>query len=351
MAAGAGSDSPQTLVIDYQHAFARKDWRNCFLCYDPRLRGDFLTRMFRALGVTRDAELAAIAKKRLRIEFADPERIAIPGLRQTDHVPKELLFYEALDRRVADLPGFVDEMCRRLDAMGQATFMQLGDVREICIQGDRAIGYWSGAPSKDVEKPDSDNRIAVRFHKTGGKWYFADSSPPIPLSVAERAKLLKTEVKSLLIYLCCNAAAFDPFAEPERPQQDQPPSEKRYDALRLSLQPMDGADDPTVHVAQLTEAQAKKLIDYLAAEGYLDRAVELGKQEMPERDFSQNCYTLQISTQSLQLHEDLGWGPDMLKRLDALRSVLDGEAGQGMDAILAGLADDRKKWTAETGTK
>ena len=39
----------------------------------------------------------------------------------------------------------------------------------------------------------------------------------------------------------------------------------------------------------------------------------------------------------------------MLKRLDALRTALNGEAGQGMDAILAGLADDRKKWAAASG--
>ena len=185
MAAGAGSDSPEILATDYRHALGRKDWRNCFLCYDPRMRGDLLIRIFHALGVTRDAELAAIAKKRLRIEFADPERIAIPGLRQTDLVPKELLFYEALDRRVADLPGFVDEMCRRLDAMGQEPFMQFGDVREIRIQGDRAIGYWSSPPSKRTGKPESDNRVAVHFHKTGGKWYLAIPNPPPPLSVDE----------------------------------------------------------------------------------------------------------------------------------------------------------------------
>ena len=104
--------------------------------------------------------------------------------------------------------------------------------------------------------------------------------------------------------------------------------------------------DPTVHLAHLTEAQANKLIDYLAGEGYLGQSVELGKQDVPERDLSQNCYALQVSTRSLQLHEDLGWGPGMLKRLEGIRGALDGEAAQAMDAILAGLANDRKKWAA-----
>jgi len=38
----------------------------------------------------------------------------------------------------------------------------------------------------------------------------------------------------------------------------------------------------------------------------------------------------------------------MLKRLDGLRGALDGEAARAMDAILAGFADDRKKWAATT---
>jgi hypothetical protein len=118
------------------------------------------------------------------------------------------------------------------------------------------------------------------------------------------------------------------------------------------------SNDPNVHLARLTEAQAKKLIDYLAAEGFLQQAVELGKQEVPDRDPYEKCYTIQVSTQklhldedrgwvpALQLHEDLGWGPATLKRLDGLRRALDGEAARAMDSFLAGLADDRNKWAA-----
>jgi hypothetical protein len=151
---------------------------------------------------------------------------------------------------------------------------------------------------------------------------------------------LKAEVESLFVYLCCSTGAAIAADEPNQANTAQHPSEKRYGELRLTVRPYG--------YTRLTEAQAKKLIDYLAAEGYLGRAVELGKQEVPERDLSQNCYTLQVSTQKLQLHEDLGWGPGMLKRLDGLRGALDGEAARAMDAIMAGLADDRKKWAAAT---
>lgn len=338
-----GSETPQELIATYRHALAAEDWRKCFLCYDPKMRGDSLIRLFYTLGVSRDAELAAIVKKRLRIEFSDPERMTIPGLRRDDRVPREVLFYEAIRKRVDDLPGFVDEMCRRLDAMGQKAFSKLGDVREISIQGDNGVGYWSRSPNKSTGQPLSDNRVPVHFRKIGGKWYMAIPDPPPPLSVDDRVKLLNAEVESLFVYLCCSTAAVDPFAE-SSPSQTAQPSDKRYSELRLTVQPVYGGNVPTVHAAQLTAAQAKKLIEYLATEGFLQRAVELGKQEVPEHDLSENCYTLQVSTQKLQLHEDFGWGPAMLKRLQGLRGALDGDAARAMDAILTELAEDGKTW-------
>jgi len=45
----------------------------------------------------------------------------------------------------------------------------------------------------------------------------------------------------------------------------------------------------------------------------------------------------------LKLYEDLGWGPGLLKRLEGLRGALDEEGARAIDAILAGLADERTK--------
>jgi hypothetical protein len=350
-----GSDTPQAVVATYRHAFARKDWRTCFLCYDPKMRADFLSHMFYGVAVSRDAELDAIIKKRLSSKF---DESAVPDVRQDNRTSKELRVYEALQKQLDDLPEFVDETCRRLDALGQSAFTELGDVRDISIQGDRAVAYWKPSPVKQHGQPPADKRQPVHFRKMDGKWYMTIPDPPPPLSVSERAKQLQDDVESLWILLCCSI----PFTAPDESNNSETAqllAEKQYDQwdklrkqygeLRMGVRPfVYSSTDPALHLVRLTEAHAKKLIEYLATEGFLQQAVELGKQEVPERDLSENCYTLQVSTQNLQLHEDLGWGPGMLKRLDGLRGALDGEAARAMDAILAGFADDRKKWAATT---
>ena len=341
---GIKAETPQALVSDYNRAVTKKDWRLCFLCCDPKMQGDFLIRLFYAAGVSRDAELAAIIKRHLIHE------IPMPDSRRNSRESKELLAYETIQKQVDDLPRFVDEMCRRLDAVGQGAFTQFGEVRDITILEDKAIGYWTppvvksagavkskvGTAVDDQGQSLSNNREPIQFCKMGGKWYITITDRPPPLSVSERAKLLKAEVESLFVYLCCSTGAGGSADEPNQANTTQPLSENRYGELRLTVRPYG--------YVRLTEAQAKKLIDYLAAEGYLGQAVELGKQDVPERDLSQNCYALQVSTQSLQLHEDLGWGPGMLKRLEGLRGALDGEAAKAMDALLAKLAEDRKEW-------
>ena len=70
-----GSETPQALMATYRHALATKDWRNCFLCYDPKMRADSSVRMFYGVAVSRDAELAAIVKKRLSGKHAGIEEV------------------------------------------------------------------------------------------------------------------------------------------------------------------------------------------------------------------------------------------------------------------------------------
>jgi hypothetical protein len=345
-----GNDTPQALVATYRHALARKEWRTCFLCYDPKMRADFLSHMFYGVGVSRDAKLAEIVEKRLGNQFASTDEVAIPNVRRDSRTAKELHMYEALQRQLRDLPGFVDEICRRLDVLGQRTFPELGDVRDISIQGDGAVGYWNPSPVKQHGQPPADKRQTVHFCKIDGRWYMTIPDSPPPLSVSERAKQLQAEVDSIWVYLCCSSGAVTPAEEPGKSKTAQPLAEKQYGEVRMSVRPFvyQNSHGPTVHLVRLSRAQAKKLIEYLATEGYLQQAVELPKQEPPDRDISENCFTLQVSTQNLQLHEDLGWGPEMLKRLDGLRGVLDGDAAQAMDAILAGLDNDRKKWAEVT---
>ena len=53
-------------------------------------------------------------------------------------------------------------------------------------------------------------------------------------------------------------------------------------------------------------------------------------------------YVLAISSDKTRFEEDMGWDLNTLSRLNALRKVLDGEAGKAMDKLLARLAGHRK---------
>ena len=379
-----GADTPQALVTAYHRDLARKDWRSCFQRYDPKFRGHLLFQMFFAMGITNDLELIAIVKNRTKVEFSGSAVTSIPGLRQDDTVSDEILWYEAFEKQVDDLPGFVDEFCRRLDVMEGVVFPVFGQVGEFKIQGDQAIGYWMPPPREPIAPtmifrdgqtinddgdaalphperppdgghpdvsysptipPGSERRVPVYFRRIGGNWYFTIPDPPPALSTAERAKQLRVEVKSLWVTLSCSRVVTlsQSGVAPTYVLKEDP-----YCDLRLGVRPFAyKSARPKVQLARLTKAQAKKLIDHLTAEGYLDQAVELGKQKIPQRSLLDNCYTLQVSTQNLQLHEDLGWGPAMLKRLNGLRTALEGDAAEAMDALLAALAEDRRKWEME----
>ena len=204
-----GYDTPQALTATYRHALATKDWQSCFLCYDPKMRGDFLIRLCYAAAVTRDAELTAIIKRHWIHENITPDP------RRNDRACKELRAYEKIQKEVDDLPRFVDEMCRRLDAMGQKSCSELGDVRDISTQGDKAIGYWNRpaesigpvggsnatshkadargksvptAPNRSnvADVPDKlgqplpGDRVPVHFRKLDDKWYMTIPDPPRP---------------------------------------------------------------------------------------------------------------------------------------------------------------------------
>jgi hypothetical protein len=321
-----GNDTPQALVATFRHALAGKEWRTCFLCYDKKMRAQFLVSLIGYSAVIRDAKLDEIIDKRI----GSIHEVIIPSVQPESRAAKDLRMYEPLEKHIPDLPGFVDEMCRRIDALGKTSFSDLVGLRDISIQGDSAVGHVN--PSQPIY-----------FCKIDGKWYMTIPDPPPPLSASERAKQLQAEVDSLWVLLCCSETAI-PTKESDKAGA-QPFAEKQYGEVRMSVRPfIYSSAGPTVHLARLTRAQATKLIEYLATEGYLEQAVEPRKQEPPERDRSEkNCYSLQVSTKNLELHEDLGWGPGMLKRLDGLRGALDGEAAQAMDAILAGLADECKK--------
>jgi WD40 repeat protein len=97
--------------------------------------------------------------------------------------------------------------------------------------------------------------------------------------------------------------------------------------------------------ASLSQAQAKTVIEYLAEDGFFDRAMP-GKELKGRDDLGYVLSVMMIplppgSTPKLQqLSENLGTGDRMLRALYALRRVLDGDAARAMDELLRRV-DDR----------
>ena len=373
------AESPQALVEAYHRALGQKDCRSCFLCFDPKMRGEYLREMLFVQGMSEDLKLAAIVNKWLKSDPARPDA-TFPQVREDDRVPDGVLIYEALQKRSNDLAGFVDEFCRQNDARGRGLFPSFGEVKEIQIRGETAVGYWTppsvipigptlstpsgkgGDAIQSVAPPhappsgepaglpiaESDRREPVHFRRIEGNWYFTYPDPPPPLAPAERAKQLRAEVQSLWVTLGCSQTASIIVESQNGVPTSRVVTGKSYCEVRLGVQPfVYTSDKPDLRLVRLSPLQAKRLIDHLAAEGFLCQAVELGKQKIPQRDLSKNCYTLQVSTKSLQLHEDLGWGPGLLKRLEGLRTALDGDGAEAMSALLTTLDDDRKAWERE----
>lgn len=355
-----GRDTPQHLVATYESARAKKDWRTCFDCCDAKWQAKYVMGVFFVVGISDDKELAAVVKKRLRIEFAEPGQMEIPGLRLNDDVPDEILLYDAVRKRVDDLPGFIEDICRWTEAKGQESlFESFGEVGEIEIHGDRAVGTYVPprprlvqnstkpkvvSPADQGEPQNRQKRLPLDFRRIDGKWYFTIPDPPPLLSAEERARKLKSNVQSLWITLgICGDSSTSIVVKKER--DGKPVSETieiSGSELRLGMKSShNGAGfyqvAPNTFYAGLTEAQATRLIDYLASDGFLRQAKEPDKQKLPyPRPEWRNWIQFQVSLQNgFLLHENLGWGPAMRKRLEGLRGALEGDAAKAMDEILA----------------
>jgi hypothetical protein len=116
--------------------------------------------------------------------------------------------------------------------------------------------------------------------------------------------------------------------------------DKPFYRLTLSVPPIDvGLVNPFDNVVQINEELANEIIDYLARDGFLTKAVDRRNKIRMLRAATPS-YTLSVGNFS----EDLGWRLPMLKRLDGLRKILDGDAAKGMDRLLARLSGLRKQW-------
>jgi beta-lactamase regulating signal transducer with metallopeptidase domain len=93
----------------------------------------------------------------------------------------------------------------------------------------------------------------------------------------------------------------------------------------------------------ITEQQASKIIDHLRKEGFLASARQLTGDSPPQVEGP--AYSLTVEApDNLVLHEVLGWDLKMLERLDAMASVLEGDAAKEMKKVISRLESQRKEW-------
>jgi hypothetical protein len=107
----------------------------------------------------------------------------------------------------------------------------------------------------------------------------------------------------------------------------------------LTLQVPAVAQSLPLHpIVRISEEQAKKIIDYLDAEGLLGEDMALtGVPPPPARP---RC-ALTFLADGIPAYKDLGSGMPLLKRLGGLRKVLEGDAARQMDVFLGRLAGHR----------
>jgi len=103
---------------------------------------------------------------------------------------------------------------------------------------------------------------------------------------------------------------------------------------RLVLYPSNGESSffPTIEVAYLSPEQHRAIIDYLAVEGFLDNAASY---DMADPQYKGPTIVLRAYSGKGFYDENLGWNPKMLRRLDGLQKLLNGDAGKAMGKFLA----------------
>jgi len=143
----------------------------------------------------------------------------------------------------------------------------------------------------------------------------------------ERAARLKADPRTFRLWLRYTSEAAEPFhtlhytTEPERPAT--------YPAF--------------LTVRHLSAEQASDVIDTLLASGLLAEAKEAAMPTGPQR-IDGPGYVLTVSNSHEWLYVNLGWGAEMLARLDALCAALPAELRPDMEKLLARLSGHRKAW-------
>lgn len=121
---------------------------------------------------------------------------------------------------------------------------------------------------------------------------------------------------------------------------------KPYYQLLLSVPPLPlrRSENPFFQMVWINETQAAAIIDYLTGEGFLLKAQEGPFKRTPEPPYYALVVQVAGADQPLRYGLVLGWDLQMIRRLDGLRKVLEGDAARAMDLLLGRLAGHRAEW-------
>ncbi len=231
------------------------------------------------------------------------------------------------------------------------------------IEGD-ALGqvgevkYVSDQPSRRV--PGRVGRIIAQKVGVGGKYIFtfgARKTGTSKLTLEYKRGWEKDNPPAETFTLTVDVKA-DPTAERVRKLKagidsfklalgyNGPQDKLLYRSLVLSVPTALVKAAPGSDYVIISQKQAEKIIEHLANDGFLNRAFDITNVLIDRRPRGP-IYSMQVNSGKMRLHEYLGWDMKMLKRLDALRKVLDGEAAKAMDELLKRLEGQRKEWEKE----
>ena len=177
-------------------------------------------------------------------------------------------------------------------------------------------------------------KLTLKYRKASRRKIQAPAIKTFTLAVAvkpnpavERAKKLKANLDSLKLTLRYYG------------QQGKPLYRSFCLSVPLAIvDAVPGSDHVTI-----SKKQAEKIIDHLAGDGFLARSMNLSGIRLTKPPAGPT-YTIRAWAGGLVLYENLGWDLKMLKRLDALQGVLDGEGAKAMDKLLARMSGLRKEW-------
>jgi hypothetical protein len=128
------------------------------------------------------------------------------------------------------------------------------------------------------------------------------------------------------------------------------PQDKPYYNLTLSVPRVRPSETNPFHpIVHVDIEQAGRIVDRLASDGFLAEASDITRERIVPP--SSPGYSMRVNGEEISLQAELGWNLGMLKTLDGLKSVLDGDAAESMELLLGRLSGHRREWETDEAAK